>query len=98
MCGGPIGKTDEYCVVLDASLHNMCSTNSTHDFSMNPVGSLQDFLIDFKGFPSDSIMVPQGGSEWYLWFLKDPFWVPLGFPQFVDLISLNSLRISKCSP
>ena len=61
MCGGPIGKTDEYCVVLDASLHNMCSTNSTHDFSMNPVGSLQDFLIDFEGFPSDSIMVPQGG-------------------------------------
>ena len=61
MSGGPIGKTDEYCVVLDASLHNMCSTNSTHDFSMNPVGSLQDFLIDFKGFPSDSIMVPQGG-------------------------------------
>ena len=60
MCGGPIGKTDEYGVALDASSHHMWSTNSTHDFSMNPVGSLQDLLIDFKGFPSDSIRVPRG--------------------------------------
>ena len=71
MCGGPIGKTDEYGVALDASLHNMCSTNSSHDFSTNPVGSFQDLLIDFKSFPSDSMrlggvsmvtLVPQGCS------------------------------------
>ena len=76
MCGGPIEKTEEYCVVLDASLHNMCSTNSTHDSSMNPVGSLQDFLIDFKGFPSDSINVPQGGQNGIFGFSRIPF----GFP------------------
>ena len=44
----------------DASLPNMGSTNSTYDFSMIPVGSLQDPLMDFKGFPWDSIRVLQG--------------------------------------
>ena len=78
MCGGPIGKTDEYCVVLDASLHNMCSTNSTHDFSMNPVGSLQDFLIDFTGFPSDSIRVPRGCQYGIFGSSRIPFGFPWG--------------------
>ena len=44
----------------DASLPNMGSTNSTYDFSMIPVGSLQDPLMDFKGFPWDSTRVLQG--------------------------------------
>ena len=78
MCGGPTGTTNEYCVVLDASLHHMWYTNSTHDFPMNPVGSLQDILINFTGLPSDSIRVPRGCQYGIFGSSRIPFGFPWG--------------------
>jgi len=97
MCGGPTGKTNEYCVVLDASLHHMWSTNSTHDFPMNPVGSLQDILINFTGLPSDSIRVPRGCQYGIFGSSRIPFGFPWGSYSLL-IWFLWTLRISKCSP
>ena len=82
----------------DASLPNMGSTNSAYDFSMIPVGSLQDPLMDFKGFPWDSTRVLQGCQYGIFESSRIHLGFPWRFPQFVDLISLISLRISKGSP
>ena len=91
----------------DASLPNMGSTNSTYDFSMIPVGSLQDPLMDFKGFPWDSIRVLQGcqygifessrihlGFPWVSHSLLIWFlWTLSGFPKGVH--ELDSIPFSQ---
>ena len=60
----------------DVSLPSMGSTNSTYDFSMIPVGSLQDPLMNFKSFPCDSIRVLQGCQYGILESSR----IHLGFP------------------